>query len=146
MMMRKLFQIFTLTVIFTSIIACKKDEESNLSTSDEVGFYFAENGSKDFVKADEAISDKKYNKIFAKKGSDALEFILTDLKVGTYSLTPQYAFDYLKDGKIWSASEGTLEITSNDGNKISGTFEATAGSGNSSISKVEGRFKDIDIQ
>jgi len=38
-----------------------------------------------------------------------------------------------------------LQITKNDGSKISGTYEATAGTGVTGVSVVKGNFADIPL-
>jgi len=128
------------------MFSCAKDNEPQTSLS-ETGLFYAENGNSTLNKADEALANKQYKTIIAKKNNNTLiEIVLTDLKTGTYPLTAKYAFTYVKDGKNWESTAGTLSITKIEDNKLSGTFKATAGSGVSGISSVEGKFNDIPVK
>lgn len=137
--------IFTITLIFISCKPNVEDPEENKSNA-QIGFFYAENGSSNFTKADDAVANKQYKTIIAKKNNQTIvEIVLTDLKAGTYSLSTKYAFTYVKDGKHWEATSGTLQISKNDGSKISGTFEATAGTGVTGVNSVKGNFTDIPL-
>ncbi|MGN0003607.1 MAG: hypothetical protein ACI35V_09240 [Sphingobacterium composti] len=52
----------------------------------------------------------------------------------------------MKDNKHWEATAGTLTISKNDGSKISGTYEATAGTGVTGVNTVKGNFTDIPLK
>jgi hypothetical protein len=62
-----------------------------------------------------------------------------------YSLATQYAFTYVKDGGHWEATAGSVTITKNENNKISGNYEATAGAGVSGITSMKGTFTDVPV-
>lgn len=134
-------------VFAVSLSSCNKDDDNNpKSTPSETGFFYGENGTATLTKADEAQVNKDYKTILAKKDNNTVvEIVLTDLKPGTYDLSAKYAFTYI-NGTQWEASAGTLTITQNDGNKISGTFKATAGAGVSGVNSVEGKFNDIPLK
>lgn len=146
----KAIQYFSILVLVFAILlsSCNKDDDNNIEdTPSETGFFYGENGTTTLTKADEAQANKDYKTIIAKKDNNTIvEIVLTDLKPGTYDLSAKYAFTYVKNNQHWEASAGTLTITKNDGNKISGTFKATAGAGVSGVNSVEGKFNDIPLK
>lgn len=145
--MRKIYYLNVLILAVAILFAsCSKDDEP-LSPTSETGFFYGENGTSTLTKADEAQANGQYKTIIAKKSnSTVVEIVLTDLKAGTYPLSTKYAFTYVKDGKHWESTAGTLTITKNDGSKLSGTFKATAGAGVSGVNTVEGKFNDIPVK
>ncbi|MCK9453397.1 MAG: DUF6252 family protein [Bacteroidales bacterium] len=137
--------ILAVAILFAS--CSKEDDHSEVSSPSETGFFYGENGTSALTKADEAQANGQHKTIIAKKNnSTVVEIVLTDLKAGTYPLTAKYAFTYVKNGNHWESTAGTLTITKNDGNKLSGTFKATAGAGVSGVSTVEGKFNDIPVK
>lgn len=140
---------FLLLAVIFLFSSCGKDrDDSNvLIPASETGFFYGENGTSTLNKADEAQANGQYKTIIAKKSnSTVIEIVLTDLKAGTYPLSTKYAFTYVKGGTQWESTAGTLTITKNDGSKLSGTFKATAGSGVSGVSTVEGKFNEIPVK
>lgn len=132
--------------MFSSCEPNVEDPEEN-NTNTQIGFFYAENGSSNMTKADDAVANKQYNTLIAKKNNQTvIEINLSDFKTGTHSLSSKYAFTYVKDGKHWEATAGSLQITKNDGSKISGTYEATAGTGVTGVSVVKGNFTDIPLK
>src|SRR5690606_10362589 len=139
-------QLVSLAVIAFSMVlfSCSSDDgDSSSGQSTEQGFFYNENQINPLLKADNAWVNGDYNSIIVQNdGATIIEIVLTDLEVGAYDLSALYAFTYVKGGH-WVASAGTLTITKNENNKLSGTFEATAGSGVSGVNSVEGEFNDI---
>jgi hypothetical protein len=137
-----------LALAFILTTSCNKEDDGNQpSSSGEAGFFYAENSAASFTKANEVTANKQYNTIIAKvNNATVVEIVLTDLKKGSYPLSTRYAFTYVKDGKYWEATAGTLTITKDDGNKISGTYEATAGSGVSGLNSVSGKFTEVPVK
>lgn len=136
------------SLLLTGILfSCKKEENTNANnTTDQAGFYYAENGSSSQTKAENAYANKQYKTIIAQMQSKTVvEIVLDNLQTGTYSLAKKYAFTYVKEGSYWESSAGTLTITKNDGAKVSGTFEATAGTGVTGVNNISGKFIDIPI-
>src|SRR5690606_12683132 len=122
------------------------NNNNNNDPTVELGFYYAENGNATHSKADDAVANKQYKTIIAKvNNATIIEFVVTDLAVGTYPLTAKYAFTYVKDNAHWEATNGTLHITKNDGATISGTYEATAESGVPNVNSVKGYFNEIPL-
>ena len=138
--------LFSITLLFTCCEPRVEEVEDNNSNT-QSGFFYAENGATTLTKAESAEANKQYKTIIAKKDNQTIvEIVLTDLKAGTYSLSAKYAFNYVKDGKHWEATAGSLTISKNDGNKISGTYEATAGAGVTGVNTVKGNFTDITVK
>ena len=129
-------------------ISCNSDDNgdsNNDGSPPQNGFFYAENGETNLTKADNAWVNGDYNSIIAQNGGNTVvEIVLANLAEGTYDLSVPYAFTYVKGG-LWEASAGTLTITKNAGGKLSGTFDATAGSGVSGVNSVKGKFDNIPI-
>ena len=144
--------VITISVVCTLLIlACKKKDNttnnSNANNAQTTGFYYAENGNVNYTKADSAFANRQFKTIIAQvNGATVVEFVVPDLTVGDYALNTRYAFTYVKDNSHWEATAGTLKITANDGQKISGTYEATSGSGVSGVNKVSGYFNDVPLK
>lgn len=135
------------TFLFTSCTKKSNDKPNNNKSTEEIGFFFAENGNTNYTKADSVLANQQYKTIIAKvNGATVVEFVATDFSVGDYPLNTQYAFTYVKDNSHWEASAGTLKITQNDGQTISGTYEATAGTGVNGVTTVSGYFKKVPLQ
>jgi hypothetical protein len=139
------FLIFAITITFFFCKPKVEDPEETPATS--AGFYYGENNTSTLTKADDAVANKQFNTLIAKKNNQTIiEINLNDFKVGTHSLSAKYAFTYVKDNKHWEATAGTLTISKNDGAKISGTYEATAGAGIAAVTAVKGNFTDIPLK
>lgn len=128
------------------LISCSSDDNSEEEQQQiEQGFYYGENDITPFLKADDAWVNGNYNSIIAQnQGSTIIEIVLTGLEEGTYDLSAPYAFTYVKGGH-WIASTGTLTITKNEENKLSGTFDTSSGSGVEGVNSVKGEFHNIPI-
>jgi hypothetical protein len=133
-------------MLFTS---CSKEENNNNPTPTPIvttGFFYGENGTTDYTKADSAYANNQYKTIIARKDNQTvIEFVVTNFQVGSQPLNTQYAFTYVKNNSHWVATAGTLNITQNTGTTISGTYEATAGSGVSGVNTVSGKFEGIPL-
>lgn len=140
---------FAALFVLLVLAACQEDKNDpapNPNPTAAQGFFYAENGSATLVKTDDAWANAQYNSIIAQQsGATVVEINLKSLAEGTYSLTDRYAFTYVKGGN-WEATAGSLVITKNKDGKLSGTFEATAGSGVTGVNTVKGSFTDIPIK
>lgn len=131
--------------------SCKKDKDiqtksNDTSTPTEAGFYYGENGTSALIQAEDATANQQYKTIIARNNNTVVvEIVLTDLQPGTYSLAGTYAFTYVKNNQHWTSTSGSLTITKNENSKISGTYEATAGTGVSGVQSVKGKFIDIPV-
>lgn len=135
-------------LMLLAMASCKddKDDANAVKPSAQPGFYFAENGSATQVKTDDAWANGAYNSIIAQSSNaTVIEINAKSLAAGTYSLSDRYAFTYIKGGN-WEGTAGTLIITKNQDGKLSGTFEATAGSGVAGVTSVKGSFTDIPVK
>ena len=149
--MKRVNSIFYLIISLWAITltSCEvtEDENPQESSTTQAGFFYGENSTTTLTKADDAQVNKGSTTIIATKNNKTVvEINLTDIKAGTYSLSAKYAFTYVKDGKHWEATAGTLQITKNDGSKISGTYEATAGAGVPAVTAVKGNFTDVPLK
>lgn len=144
---KKILSLALVAFSMVLLFSCSSDDSSSSSgQTTEQGFFYNENGITPLLKADDAWVNGDYNSIIAQNNNATIiEIVLSDLAVGTYDLSLPYAFTYVKSGH-WTASAGTLTITKNENNKLSGTFEATAGSGVSGVNSVKGEFNDLPIQ
>lgn len=143
------------TLILSAVVllsSCSKSEDNssnNATPTPADGFYYSENGSTTMTAATSAYASNQFKSIFALNGSNtAFEINLTSIAVGTYTINSSNALAYIKPGgsQLWSASAGTITITSNANNKLTGTFNATTGSGITGVNSVSGTFTNITIQ
>ena len=144
---KKLLSLALVAFSMVLLFSCSSDDGGSPSgQTAEQGFFYNENGITPLLKADDAWVNGSYKSIIAQNNNATIvEIVLTDLAEGTYDLSLPYAFTYVKGGH-WTASAGPLTITINENNKLSGTFEATAGSGVSGVDSVKGEFNDLPIQ
>ena len=108
------------------------------------GFTYTPNGGTATV-ADSAFYYQQYNTIHAYKNGNAnhFEINLTALTVATYSISQSSgnALTYVMGPTYLTATTGSLNITANASNKLSGNFNTTLSGG--TITSVSGIFKDI---
>lgn len=148
----KKIQLYLLLVLSVALFSCSSDSDDNNSTPTPSanGFLYAENGSTTMTSAASPYASNQYKSIFAVNNSNTIiEINLTSLVVGSYTIddTANF-FAYLKPGTtgMWNGSAGTVTITANANNKLSGTFSITSGSGISGVNLVSGSFTNIPIQ
>jgi hypothetical protein len=76
-------------------------------------------------------------------------FSLTSINTGTYSLAPGNGnyFGYLNDAAVFfPVISGTIEITNNTNNVISGSFSATVGNVTTGIKSISGSFNNFVVK
>jgi hypothetical protein len=144
-----------LLALFLSIffVSCKKDsDESRITTTNASdGFRWKENSSTTFLTVNNPYASQQFKTIFATRtGAGAgtiFEINLTSIAVGTYNFTASgtNAFYYNNNatGGAFNAVSGSVIITANDNNKLTGTFSVT-GTGNG-VTSVTGEFVNITI-
>ncbi len=146
----KFLSVFAITaVIFTS---CNRDENNNNGGNNnpaQDGFLYSENGASTQTKMDKADVYAAYNTINANSGSGTgmkiCEINLSGLAAGTYNINSSNAFTFVVSGSTtWSATGGSVIITSNSGGKLTGTFDVQ-GSG-TSVTRYSGTFTNLAIQ
>lgn len=97
------------------------------------------------ITADSAHYYTSFTTIFAFKNGNAttFEINLSSLAVGAYTLSTATgnALTFVTASTTYTAHTGNVLITTNNGSKMSGTFNATLNGG--SITGVSGQFTDI---
>lgn len=139
-----------ITIMFTS---CSKSDSSPavvtpVATVAADGFTWTENGGTSVLTVDNPYANLQGKTIFAiRSGNTIYEINLTALAVGTYTIAngTNNVITYIPNANgFFNATSGSVIITANANNKISGTFTGT-GSGNG-ITSVKGQFTNIPIQ
>lgn len=141
-------------VVVTTSFSCKKEEEPTPQATpaptpaNTDGFFYSENGSTTLSTVTTPYASAQYNSIFAvNSGTTVVEMNLTSIAVGTYTINANNALTYLKTGVsgAYTASSGSVIITANANNKLTGTFSST-GSGITGVTSFSGSFTNIVIQ
>ncbi len=148
----KKIQLYLMLILSVALFSCSSDSDDNNSTPTPStnGFLYAENGSTTMISVSTPYASNQYKSIFGVDNSNTIiEINLTSIAVGSYTIddTTNF-FAYLKPGTtgMWNGSAGTVTITANANNKLSGTFSITSGSGISGVNLVSGSFTNIPIQ
>ncbi len=145
-MFRKIL-LSTAIIIAAALVlpSCKKDS-NNGGSGGSGGFTYKENNGPE-MQMQVVEARTQYNTIMATTTSadPGIEINLTSLNAGDYTIGGTNGVYYLKGGGMWSASGGTVKITSNANGKLSGTF-VSQGSGIAGITSLSGSFTDIEIK
>lgn len=139
---------FCLFLTVSLMVSCAKDETSPEEEEPPVtntgSFNWTLSSGQNFT-ADSAHCYSSITTIYAFKNgnSNSIEAALSSLGVGTYSFSPATgnSFDYTSGSTTYSGVSGTLNITANAGNKLSGSFNVNLSGG--SLSSISGSFTDI---
>lgn len=152
--MKKLFFYLIAGLFATSVLmSChRNDDEGNSTPTTPAaadGFFYSENGASAQTKMDKADVYAAYNTINANSGSGSgmkiCEINLSGLAAGTYAINSSNHFSFVVSGSTtWTATGGSVVITSNANGKLSGTFDVQ-GSG-SSVNRYSGTFTNLVIQ
>lgn len=139
--------------IFASVLiafsSCKKEPEESCSTcpvggaTEPVGFIYSKNGGTD-IHADSAFFNSSFRTITSYyQGIATRVNIKTSSQApGTYTLTSSAnTLSYSETGLTYMASGGSVIISDNANNKMSGNFVSNGSGGG--ITSITGRFKDI---
>lgn len=132
-----------------SLISCDRDTDPTPTPAviEPAIFEYAEGGAT-LRTVTNPFANATSKKIF---GNDAavniVEINLTSLAIGTYTIGSGNTFKYKRPAQssIWTAISGTIRIIENDGSKISGSFDLTAGDSDLGINSVSGSFKRVVI-
>lgn len=141
-----------LLLITFSVISCSKNDDTPITPvvpTSSNGFKYSENGATTKISLPNPFVNGSFNTIIAQNASNEtiFEINLTSVAVGTYTIdnTNNY-LTYVKSGVgNFIGSAGTVVITANANNKLTGTFNATAGSGATGVNSVSGSFTNIVI-
>ncbi|WP_394760164.1 DUF6252 family protein [Flavobacterium sp.] len=143
--------VLALFLISLSLISCNNDNDVVASPPPPPGlpeFLYAEGGAPSMSSVTNPIASASSKEIFGRNGaSEVIKIKLTSLAVGTYTIGGGNEFTYTRPttSSPWVAGTGTITITSNTGNLLSGTFDLTSGTSTLGINQVDGRFSDVVI-
>lgn len=142
--------IFVIFILSLLIVSCKKEPEQSCgtcpvggSTGSSVGFSYVKNNGAS-VTADSAFFNPSFRTITSYYNGIATRVNIktSSQATGTYSFTSSVnTLSYTESTFTYIASGGSINITSNANNKMSGTFVSN-GTGGGIIS-LTGQFKDI---
>jgi hypothetical protein len=146
----KKHSIFIIVTVFVlTLFSCKKEPEQSCSscsvggTEEPIGFYYSKNGGT-VIKADSAFFNVAFKTITSYyQGIATRVNIKTSSQApGTYTFSiPANTLSYSEVSVTYLASGGSLIISENVNNKMSGEF-VSHGSGGG-ITSITGRFKEI---
>ena len=130
--------------------SCNKNEEvaSPPPPPGLAEFFYREGGATSFSSIANPIANSSSKEIFGRNGiSEIVKIKLTSLSVGTYTIGSGNEFTYTRPSTTspWVAGTGTINITSNTGNRLSGTFDLNSGTSTLGINQVNGSFSEITI-
>lgn len=143
------FMVFLSTVLLACLISCKKEPEQSCSscsvggTTQSIGFSYVKNGGAS-VDADSAFFNSTYRTITSYKNgiSTRVNIKTSSQGPGTYSFTTSgNSISYTEITFTYIGSGGSINITSNANNKMSGNFVSNGSGGG--ITSLTGQFKDI---
>ncbi len=151
-MKSKITSIFLMFVFSLTTISCTTDDDNSgnntIPTPGGDGFTWVDSSGATLQTVNKPYASSQYKTIFATitGGSTVYEINLTSIAVGTYNLTTSGNALYYKNATMtapFSPTSGTVVITANASNKLSGTFTASGAGGG--ITLVAGQFKNIVI-
>jgi hypothetical protein len=148
--MKKLLSSALVLFFALTTISCTNEDTSILPIIPSIGadgFTWIDSSGATLQTVDNPYASTQYKSIFAVgSGATVYEINLTSIAVGTYSLTASGNALYYKNASMttpFSPALGTVIITANANNKLSGTFTATGTGGG--ITTVAGQFKNIVV-
>lgn len=136
-----LIAVILFTVIFSS---CSSSDDDSNTTPATDGFTWTENGGSSLQTGLNPRFSAQYNTFIVENssGTTLFEINLNEGIAGTYSLGSNYAI-YYGGSTNFVPTAGSLIITSNANNKISGTFSATGSTG--TVTSVTGTFTNVVV-
>jgi hypothetical protein len=142
--------ILAIFMLSTSLISCDRDSDTPTPTPvvESAIFDYAEGGASSRTTVTNPIALAASKEIFGRNGStEVVKIKLTSLAVATYTIGTGNEFTYTRPATSspWVAGSGTITITENADNKISGTFNLTSGTSTLGINTVSGSFKRVVI-
>lgn len=151
--MKKLSSLFLIALFATTSISCSDNDDTTTTpmpvtpvASD--GFKWTENGGSTEQTVNNPYVSNQFKSIFATNtgGGTVYEINLTSIAVGTYDVMASgNAFYYRSTimSAAFAPTSGSVIITANANNKLSGTFTATGSGGG--VTSVSGSFTNIVI-
>lgn len=133
--MKQCFAFLSLLIVFA---ACNKNDESGSGI-----FRWSEDGGVTNYTADSAFY-VRYNggisiRAYRNGLSQYMQLSVADTSIGTHNFTS--GFSYLSGSNVSYSLNGTLSISANTGNKLSGVFFVALTGGNTST--INANFTDI---
>ena len=134
----------------TLLTSCSKSDPTVATTpvaTTANGFTWTENNGTTIMTVDDPhVSIQGKTILAVRSGNTIFEINLSSLAVGTYTVTNGVnVITYVPNASgFFNATSGSIIITANANNKLSGTFTGT-GTGNG-ITSVKGQFTNIPIQ
>lgn len=146
--------LITLVVVFSS---CEDEVEVK-------GLTYALNGSDTMLKPDSTLASTADYAIvaYANGGQSLITIYLSSFQTGTYTIQNSkavksfikaasgnsFSLYYNTSALMFGGTTGTLTISNYESNKLSGTYEVTAGwneSTSGQISSIKGSFNDVPV-
>ncbi len=151
--MKKVSSLLLLALFAITTISCSKDDGA-VPTSTPVspvagdGFRWTDSSSSSVQTVNNPYASNQFKTIFATNtgGGTVYEINLTSIAIGTYDIMASgNAFFYQNStmSAAFSPTSGSVVITSNSNNKLTGTFTASGTGGG--ITSVSGSFTNIAI-
>ncbi len=142
-------QLLILFFVTFSLISCNNDDVASPPPPPGLPeLLYAEGGASSMSSVTNPIANASEKEIFGRNGtSEIIKIKLTSLAVGTYTIDGGNEFTYTRPttSSPWVAGTGTITITLNVGNQLSGTFDLNSGTSTLGINQVNGRFSNIVI-
>ncbi len=141
--------ILAVIIMTLCLISCNNDKE--VASPPPPGLselLYAEGGASTMSSVTNSSAKESTKEILGKNGTTSVvEIKLTSLAVGAYAIGAGNQFKYIRPSSTitWTAILGTITITANLGNKLTGNFNLTAGNSDLGINSVSGSFTDIEI-
>jgi len=148
--MKKIITLIVLVCFVASLFlinSCAKEEVNPVNSSSNNpgavwGFTWTAGGTT--VKADSGFYFPQFTNIIAYKNGASVNIILSSLNVGTYSISSATGntLDYEDNSyHTYSATHGSVAISSNASNKMSGSFSASFSG--SVVTNISGEFSNL---
>lgn len=148
--MKKISALVMIAFLAITSISCSNDDDATPATPVATdGFRWTDSSGSTIQTVDNPYANGAFNSIFAvRTGATIYEINLTSLAVGTYPLggASSNALYYNSTGALatsFSPTSGSVVITANAANKLTGTFTATGTGGG--VTTVSGSFTNIVI-
>jgi Family of unknown function (DUF6252) len=140
--------VLAIILLSTSLISCDGDSDTPTPVVETAIFDYAEGGASSRTTVTNPIAYATSKEIFGRNGTtEVVKIKLTSLAVATYTIGSGNEFTFTRPTTTspWIARSGTITITENADNKISGIFELTSGDSDLGINSVSGSFKRVVI-
>lgn len=141
------YTLFLLSVVIMSLLTgCIKDETAPSAPAANMGTFSWTTGGTTTT-ADSAICYLQITTIYAYKGGvlNTVELNLSDVIQGIYPVnaTSGNELKLVKNGVNFSASNGTVTISSNTGSRLAGNFSAVL---SGTAGTISGQFSEIPFR